>query len=47
LFGIRAAYPDVDVVANTALIAAVLIVVLALVGYVRTRDPETPSAQVA
>ncbi len=37
LFGIRAAYPDVGVVANTAVIAAVLIVVLAVVGYARTR----------
>ena len=37
LFGIRAAYPAVDIVANTAVIAAVLIVILALGGYWRTR----------
>jgi hypothetical protein len=40
LFGIRAAYPDVPVIANTAVIAAVLIVILALVGYWRTRKIE-------
>jgi len=37
LFGIRAAYPDVAVIANTAVIAALLIIILALVGYWRTR----------
>lgn len=41
LFGIRAAYPDVAVVANTAVIAAVLIIILALVGYWRTREAAT------
>lgn len=37
LFGIRAAYPDVAVVANTAVAAAVAIILLALLGYWRTR----------
>ncbi|MBK8986858.1 MAG: tryptophan-rich sensory protein [Chloroflexi bacterium] len=37
LFGIRAAYPDVAVVANTAVLSAALVVVLALLGYWRTR----------
>lgn len=37
LFGIRTAQADVAVVANTAVIAAALIVLLALVGYWRTR----------
>ena len=37
LFGIRAAYPETAVVANTALIAAGLVVVLALIGLWRTR----------
>ena len=37
LFGIRAAYPETAVVANTALIAAGLIVVPALIGLWRTR----------
>ncbi|MBK8904118.1 MAG: tryptophan-rich sensory protein [Anaerolineaceae bacterium] len=41
LFGIRAAYPDVAVVANTAVIAAILITVLALGGYWRTREAAT------
>ncbi len=38
LFGIRAAFPGEAIIANTALIAAVLIVVLALLGYYRTRQ---------
>jgi hypothetical protein len=38
-FGIRAAFPAVAVVANTALVAAVLVVLLAFVGYYRTRQP--------
>ncbi len=38
LFGIRAAQADVAIVANTAVIAAALILVLALVGYWRTRE---------
>jgi translocator protein len=37
LFGIRAAYPAVPVVANTAVIAAVLIILFALLGYWQTR----------
>ncbi len=37
LFGIHAAYPDLAVVANTAVIATILILVLALAGYWRTR----------
>jgi translocator protein len=40
LFGIRAAYPDVAVVANTAVIAAVLVAIFALVGYWRTGEAE-------
>ncbi|MCB8944503.1 MAG: tryptophan-rich sensory protein [Ardenticatenaceae bacterium] len=44
LFGIRAAYPEMGVIANTAVIAAILIAVLALIGYWRTRQPE-PVAQ--
>ena len=51
LFGIRAAYPDVPVIANTAMIAAGLIVILALIGYWRTRDlepvPPAPQTQTA
>lgn len=50
LFGIRAAYPTVAVVANTAVIAAILILILALVGYWRTRTTRTvtlPHAQPA
>lgn len=46
LFGIRAAYPDVPLIANTAVIAAVLIALFALVGYLRTRrsqEQEVPS----
>jgi hypothetical protein len=39
--GIRAAYPEIDVIANTAVIAATLIAILALTGYWRTRQPET------
>lgn len=40
LFGIRAAYPDVSLIANTAVAAAVLIALFALAGYVRTRRPQ-------
>lgn len=40
LFGIRDAYPEIGVVANTAVIAAAFIIVLALVGYMRTRGAE-------
>ena len=40
LFGIRAAYPSVDIVANTAVISATLIIILAFVGYWRTREEE-------
>ncbi|MCB8926672.1 MAG: tryptophan-rich sensory protein [Ardenticatenaceae bacterium] len=40
LFGIRAAYPSVDIVANTAVISATLILILAFVGYWRTREEE-------
>jgi hypothetical protein len=46
LFGIRAAQSDVAVVANTAVIAAVLILILALVGYWRTRDAATTTQTV-
>lgn len=38
LFGIRAAYPDVAVVAGTAVVAASLITLFALLGYWRTRQ---------
>jgi hypothetical protein len=38
LFGIRTAYADVSVIANTAVIAAVLIALIALLGYWRTRS---------
>jgi len=38
LFGIRTAQADVAIVANTAVIAAGLILILALVGYWRTRQ---------
>lgn len=41
LFGIRAAFPAEPIIANTALIAAILIIVLALIGYYRTRQSET------
>ena len=43
LFGIRAAYTDVTLIANTAVVAAVLITLLALVGYWRTRQPAAPA----
>jgi hypothetical protein len=36
LFGIRAAYPDTALIANTAIVTAILIAGLALVGYART-----------
>jgi benzodiazapine receptor len=45
LFGIRAAYPDVPIIANTATVAAGLIVILALIGYWRTRDMEPASPE--
>jgi hypothetical protein len=38
LFGIRAAFPAAAIIANTALVAAVLIVALAFIGYYRTRQ---------
>lgn len=38
LFGIRTAQSDVAIVANTAVVAAGLIIILALLGYWRTRD---------
>lgn len=44
LFGIRAAFTDTAVIANTALIAAVMIAALALVGYYRTRPSEGQTA---
>ncbi len=37
LFGIRAAYTDIALIANTAVLSAVLIALFALIGYVRTR----------
>jgi hypothetical protein len=44
LFGIRAAQADVAIVANTAVLAAALILILALVGYWRTRQT-SPTAR--
>ncbi len=38
LFGIRTAYSTIGVIANTAVIAAILITALALIGYWRTRQ---------
>jgi hypothetical protein len=46
LFGIRTAQADVAIVANTAIIAAALILILALVGYWRTRDAATTTPAV-
>lgn len=37
LFGIRAAYTDISLIATTAVTAAALVIVLALVGFFRTR----------
>ena len=37
LFGIRAAYPDVPLIANAALLSSVAILALALLGYYHTR----------
>lgn len=45
LFGIRAAYPDERVIAMTALVAAGLVALLALLGYLRTPSPETIEAR--
>lgn len=42
-FGIRTAFMNEALVANTALIAAVLIVTLAFIGYYRTRSQDVPS----
>ncbi len=42
LFGIRAAYPNEAVISNTALVAAGLIILFALIGYWRTNHKETP-----
>lgn len=39
LFGIRTAQADVALVANTAVVAAILIILLAAVGYWHTRQP--------
>ena len=36
LFGIRAAHSDVSLIANTAVVAAILVTLFAIVGYVRT-----------
>ncbi len=44
LFGIRTAQIDVPLIANTTIIAAVLITALALLGYWRTRSLSTSSA---
>ena len=41
LFGIRAAHPGEDLITTTALVAAGLIAILALVGYWRTRPADT------
>lgn len=43
LFGIRSAYPGEPVIATTALVAAALIALLAVVGYVRTSRPGSRS----
>jgi hypothetical protein len=40
LFGIRTAYAEIDVIANTAVIATILIVIFAFIGYWRTRQSE-------
>ena len=45
LFGIRTAHADVAVVANTAVIAAGLIIILALLGYWRTRNVAPKAVQ--
>jgi hypothetical protein len=37
LFGIRGAYPDVALIANTALVASGIIAIMAALGYWRTR----------
>ena len=42
LFGIRAAYAEVPLIANTALIASITILALALLGYWRTRELAPP-----
>ncbi|MDX1615812.1 MAG: hypothetical protein R3300_15975 [Candidatus Promineifilaceae bacterium] len=42
LNGIRAAYPNEPVIVNTAIVAAALIIILALIGYIRTRPAEAP-----
>jgi hypothetical protein len=47
VFGIRAAQADIPIIANTALIAAAIIVIMAIVGYVRTRDSVAPRPQPA
>jgi hypothetical protein len=40
LFGIRAAYAEVAIVANTAVVSAAAIALLALIGYARSRQAE-------
>jgi hypothetical protein len=46
LFGIRTAYPQISMIANTAVIAAALIIIFALVGYIRTRQTQpTPAGR--
>lgn len=45
LFGIRAAYPDEAIIATTALVAATLIAIFALIGYLRTRSLEAVEAR--
>jgi len=50
LFGIRAAYPTTPIISTTAIVAAILILILALVGYVRSGRPRSngrPAAQAA
>jgi benzodiazapine receptor len=42
LFGIRSAHADIALIANTALISAIIITVFSIVGYLRTRRPATP-----
>jgi benzodiazapine receptor len=47
LFGIRAAFLTIPVISTTATVAAGLIIILALIGYVRTGRPENNSRSVA
>ncbi|MDT8306402.1 MAG: TspO/MBR family protein [Anaerolineae bacterium] len=46
LFGIRAAYPDEAIITTTAVVAAILVAALAIIGYWRTvrRQPKSDTA---